>query len=923
MEKLPQKSALALVKNSVNIQASLSSHDISSTHVMSLRKNYSEAFAKLLAHAKSSFAKAQTANAKKHQLVQSIMNFSNAETIADSVKPLTKEIAVPKILSNIKKLTKDPKHVVVLAQHIKALSVKSPKDFNKYKVALREEFKSIETLAQKYTYTKNYLDALTLSLSQRGGGGDDDIDEYIFFSDEEGQGIFINHLFGGLFKKDVRNIQEILENIDNTINEIKSSFKENDIAVSDEVIMDNMINTSHEYIDTNTKLVFLGDAVDRGDRGKNELDLLKILVHLSKKNKMLLLAGNRDINKMRMRYEFAITLTIKGLDKEIDAYEVLYYYVENRTFKDVEKLVKNISKVFDLYTEENVNNIESQIWIALAYQFLTRIDVPSSLERNSYNFDENLNITKASWTFNGDLVLKKYWGKKGPNKQKGGNPTFNPGNKFSDYTISLTFNSKSEWELNNFIANNTNTTTNALDNTNSTTNALDNIKKEFNNLLTIYNKSENKSDNSIEDINKFFKMFDEIEHKYEDSEYPPPNKNFLKNVYTFLEYKSANRVSNLLGTYGIQNVDKNYVNWVNWAKAALSDFKNLGLYVEYLQNCKFFHKIQLKGVKIICSHSIASKDGILLNLGKTDTITAGDWPIQGTLTNIFDGTGTNTYRCKNAGCDCGRRNIEDLLLLQNYMNNIDKAPSYENDSILKIVTQAVGIPPGTVLKNPNGDSENNTSRDLYNMVCFLKDEGKINADKTFIVHGHQPFGIPYSQDVKIIDGDGDSSNKTHIIKRICVDVSRDGGYSGEQYDPISPDKLTTLKNWAYVTFSFKNSTNLKIEAIGQQHVTKYTIPNMRKLIFKSIDDIKSLNRNLVDPYLNHDIRHLDLDDPYLNDDYNYLDRSKWSTYVGVKKDKLNQANIKDLSGKNPVYEEEPKETQTAGKSKKPRSKKSK
>jgi hypothetical protein len=640
-----------------------------------------------------------------------------------------------------------------------------------------------------------------------------------------------------------------------------------------------MINTNseNEYIDTNTKLVFLGDAVDRGDRGKNELDLLKILVHLSDNNKMLLLAGNRDINKMRMRYEFAITLTltIDGVEKEMDAYEVLYYYV---TFlpTEVKNLVEKISDAFpkdityflETQNDRGKENILYQIWIALAYQFLTRRDDHNSELMNKK--DSDINITNAKWTFDGKLVLDKYWRvKKGGSKKKGGN------NK--EVVIDEPF--------------------------------------EF-----INNKWEKKTETHNASITEaqlhtWIRAMEDIEEKYRDSTYPPPNKDFLKNVYKFLEYKSANRVSNLLKTYGIQNVDKNYVNWVEWAKAALSDFNNLGLYVKYLENCKFFHKIQLGDVKIICSHSIASKEGILSNLGNTDTIKAGDWPIQTTRTNIYNGTDINEYSCKSTGCNCPENNNKDVFLLSTYMTNIDKAPSNENDSILRIVTQAVGIPPETVLTNPNGVSETTPEPERYDMICFLKDdEGKINTDKTFIVHGHQPFGIPYSQDVKIIDGD---RNNTHIIKRICVDVSRDGDYSGDQYDPRNNQVFDTRKNWAYVTFSYNGSTkSLDITAIGEQQGTKYTIPDMRKLKFKSKIDVDVNN----------------------NESYNYGDPKNYAPYMGLEKDSINKNPLSADTTTDIIIQitddevtkyndrkqaAQASKAQSGGKSKKPRSKKSK
>jgi len=103
----------------------------------------------------------------------------------------------------------------------------------------------------------------------------------------------------------------------------------------------------------------------------------------------------------------------------------------------------------------------------------------------------------------------------------------------------------------------------------------------------------------------------------------------------------------------------------------------------------------------------------------------------------------------------------------------------------------------------------------------------------FLVHGHLPFGIPYSSEVTY-------DNK--VFKRICVDVSNDGDYSGISN---GSDKRA-LKNWAYVTFTENTDKELSITAVGRNQGNMYYISDMRNLQFKAGTNYEAVGFN---PYM--------------------------------------------------------------------------
>jgi hypothetical protein len=291
-----------------------------------------------------------------------------------------------------------------------------------------------------------------------------------------------------------------------------------------------------------------------------------------------------------------------------------------------------------------------------------------------------------------------------------------------------------------------------------------------------------------------------------------------------LKIKDASRVTKLLQlSYGIYANSTNYTLWGVWANAALDTNENYnGLCVKYLENCKPYHELEIGDYKLFCCHSAPNPKGVQLNWFDTDNISSTSFPIQRIDLNVNNAP---KYMCNSRGCACKGKTIRDQDIIGKYEAYItratEKAPR-DNEEILKLISLATGVRQDTELTLK--DSTKKAEPEYEAMNCFFSTDGILtqeNLDKCFIVHGHQPFGIPYTTPVTI--------NESFKFKRVCVDVSIDGNYSGN-----FPDN----KNWAYVTFSSKSK---KFKTVGMCKGIHYTVDDLTKLTFsdkeQTINDI--------------------------------------------------------------------------------------
>lgn len=765
MDNLPQKTLVALVKNSVSIQSELSTNnDASSAYVLALRNRYTDAFNKLVGNATSAFEKADAANRKKAQLMQSIMNFSNAETIAESVKPLTKDIAVPKLLSHIKKASKNPEDVVVLAQHLKALIEKSPRDFQKYKEGVHDEFKTIESLAHKYNYTKNYLDALTMRVSMRGGyeplppieqiSGSQPLTNpprahltfdkmparCIFFSDEEGNGDFLDHLNKGKFK-----------------------------GGGKEIAPDIM-------------LVYLGDAVDRGDRGEKEIQLVQKLLHLKNKDhQMLLLAGNRDVTKLRLRFETAIIIEgrvqlddARG-DVKFDAYDVLhciskYHAAEQEDY--LEKFVKFIANNMRANSDKTTNSEISYAWIALAYQWLTRNDACNTCDQKVLEkFVDEIVTNKlkvftevtVKWMFHSDIIARM-WTTKQQVKNREGMLIDQP--FFTDLKNNLAMPDIARVEP--LLRMNYG------------------IRMYGNPIITNKAHSENKW---IEWAKAGLKA---------------------DNNGLFLEYLIN---CDVYHTFKIGDVNIYCAHAIPTEKG--------------MQENAFRTNSRIESA----AYGIQQQIGIIST------------PNFNSCLKTVDGAVVNTCGCAEKNNEVSKIMSEYIrewsrVAPSNSKETAKQAHIYLN----KVISQATGLTHGILLDSPVGYQDDNQDPTFCAIDSYFgrkTTESEIDYSKCYIVHGHQPQAIPFSADATItVNGD------LNIINRISVDVSNDGDFSGEYRD--YPDGTTTVKkNWAYVEFKNENG-NAKISAYGSRQGIKYTIPDLTQIKMTTATDSNDPGSNTGD-----------------------------------------------------------------------------
>jgi hypothetical protein len=561
------------------------------------------------------------------------------------------------------------------------------------------------------------------------------IEKYVFFSDEEGWGWFLKHYNDGKFSSQ---------------------------GVSGK-------------IDDKVQFVFLGDSVDRGNR-ENELKMVKLLIDLQKENKMLLLAGNRDVNKMRLRYELHITITINGT--EIDAYNYLHSITEQPTRKlFVIKVAMLLNKI------DKIDKIdEAYVRIALAYQWLTRIDKPKA----KYKVNIDL-IDSAKWTYD-DKIIKKYWGV----AQKGGRRKKTGGAPLDDAYFTEKFNDQKVW--------------------------------------------------------------------------------FVE-LAKHLNTQDASRVTNLLSSkaYGIPANNENYKQWDVWAQAALDTPTYNGLYVRYLENCKPYHELEIGNYKLFCCHSAPNPKGVQSNWFYTDKISSTFFPIQ--RGDLFVNKNPTFDMCDTPeGCACKGKTFRDQNIIEKYEAYIkeatEKSPS-DNEEILKLITLATGVRQDTELTQPvelQKPASTQDAPDYEAMQCFFSKDGILtqeNLDKCFIVHGHQPFGIPYTSSVPINEGLN--------FKRVCVDVSRDeDGFTGDflkKEDTLEPEFIGD-KNWVYVTFTKEDSI---FKARGMCRGKEYEVNDLSK--------IKITEKNYTEKYANPTLKvypYVGLDNDGINSDSINKDPTKFT-----------------------------------------------
>jgi hypothetical protein len=474
--------------------------------------------------------------------------------------------------------------------------------------------------------------------------------ELVFFSDEEGQGRFMEHFCD----KDGR------------------------------------------FDAANKTFVFLGDSVDRGARGGTEIKMVRIFLDLQQSSppRMYLLAGNRDVTKMRMRREFAIFLNnedafdrlksiLSGADKEFSGPDRV---------KNLQDFAINIIQGFgEEPTEINIVHI----LVSLAYQWLTRLysDVMSPNERRMAS--ETSSSKSARWMFDGNLV-KTY-------------------------------------------------------------------------------------------------MQPKIESPY------------TKQQLSALNQQSINRIVDLFKTYGITSYFAD-VGWdVGWKKWALEALKltNNGLFFKYLRACKPFHLFKHGQDTFFCSHAIPSPFGIDSKWFTANLIKTSGIPIQRFIKAGPDGKDYTINKYIQPGKYNKTKLQTDVDSMMKNYNNL-----FSSESLERLLAAAPG----------HGDDVNvgkqNATRNNKEYIPFTAFGASI------IVHGHQPFGMPYSQKVRLGDG-------TSEITRICVDVSRDNSkYIGDEFytDPVTKKvERAEGKNWAYVIAHADG----RITAIGSRMGKGYSISDMR------------------------------------------------------------------------------------------------
>ena len=300
---------------------------------------------------------------------------------------------------------------------------------------------------------------------------------------------------------------------------------------------------------------------------------------------------------------------------------------------------------------------------------------------------------------------------------------------------------------------------------------------------------------------------------------------------------TTNRVPLLLqGGFAIQNVSKNYILWGKWAKAAL-DISYHGIYIEYLSRCKPIYDRSLGNAKIVFAHSIPSPAGVDTTF--FDQLTQNSMPyglpIQSQRHKIKDKKIEYNQLCNNNNnvCKCNAQNKLDFTLLQRYINNaMVNSPNLDDEvMLLKYVGTATGAPDMYILSNNKLKATKNPEYSQIDEI-FGCDQKK----EWFLVHGHLPFGIPYSSEV---------TYNMKVFKRICVDVSNDGKYSGISNGSDTDDNIAR-KNWAYVTFSNNTDDSLSITAVGRNQGNMYYISDMRKLQFEEGKNYEATGFN---PYM--------------------------------------------------------------------------
>lgn len=471
----------------------------------------------------------------------------------------------------------------------------------------------------------------------------------------------------------------------------------------------------------NTLFVFMGDAVDRA--GKNELKLLKLLLELHREGKALLLAGNRDVTKLRLRTELSMTMYIDSTP--VNVFDVLSNIMRiekdkrHKQEENLELLVKVIVKSFkDLKYKEMKNDtntflkpegtkeeeeeedkeMKAYAYIALAYQWLTikerNLDRPI-IEEETIIRDLNYYLTteKASigWSTK-ESILNNFWKTK------------------------------------------------------------ENKDTVFSDILKIHNNEQNI---------------------------------FMKKLRKNLNIESLLRVPMLLNdNYGININNRKLDQWISWSKEALIPDNNY-LYVGYLKACQPFYVINKFKHTLFFSHSIPSKNGIDIGWGDENktVISTSSLPIQ----QVFkpdEKRIVNLEKCNRSiiptlrktvqhNCNCIYKNKLTLQILKEY----DRIFNDFEGGIMKLASQATGIEDDVDVYYPHKLKRSNTTEEkpeFKSIQCFLKKY--TNPQNIIFVHGHKPFAIPYSSPIIAEDG-----KETGAI-RISVDVSRDHTYTGDQRD---------------------------------------------------------------------------------------------------------------------------------------------
>lgn len=154
---------------------------------------------------------------------------------------------------------------------------------------------------------------------------------------------------------------EVIPDIEGSWKKLSSFLKKSQlIKLKKSELNKTFITANYDDFEFTSRLgtvVFLGDAVDNGP---DNLKILQFFLHLKipNKNKIILIAGNRDINKLRLLYELDSTYT-----KDHSRFETFkdYYKEDYNLFDRIQLLFKNtmgigISPIQDLNKDDDVFN---------------------------------------------------------------------------------------------------------------------------------------------------------------------------------------------------------------------------------------------------------------------------------------------------------------------------------------------------------------------------------------------------------------------------------------------------------------------------------------------------------------------------------------------------------------------------------------